>query len=224
MALTRISSIVVDPSTLTKAYLNDFKSPTLSEDDGWLIFSILIHQAVNKRSADFEGVDPAVFGCNEFLYNDKRVFEWIKQQKKKNKYYFDSTLIALGLTILFYKSMTGSTFSLNNAFHERVKSMDVLAILEMFKPTTSLTTGVLHLRSDLTDSETSFDSNDSNDSMEVAVQLCENCAELPEIAIACTHCNPSSASSVHELESRTIYILKKKSAQRSLQAGFLLIS
>jgi len=73
MALTRVSSIVVDPSTLTKAYLDDFESRTLSEDDGWLIFCVLIHQAVNKRSAEFEGKDPAVFNCAEFLYGELRV-------------------------------------------------------------------------------------------------------------------------------------------------------
>ena len=78
--------------------------------------------------------------------------------------------------------------------------MDVLAILEMFRPTTSFPPGVIQLRSDLTDSETSFDSTDSNDSMEVAVQICENCTELPQIAIACTHCNPSSISSVPVME------------------------
>ena len=84
MALTRFSSIVVDPSTHTKAYLDEFESSTLSQDDGWLIFCVLIHQAVKKkRSADYEGDDPAVFHCDEFLYNDKSVFEWIEKQKKQ---------------------------------------------------------------------------------------------------------------------------------------------
>jgi hypothetical protein len=168
MALTRVSSIVVDPSTLTKAYLDDFESRTLSEDYGWLIFCVLIHQAVSKRSAEFEGKDPAVFNCAEFLYGELRVFEWIKKLKRKSAFFFDSTLVKLGLTICFYEAMNGSTFTLNQCFHERVKSMDVIAILEMFRPTPSLSPVGFDLRSNSTDSETSFD-----------ISLCENCTELP---------------------------------------------
>ncbi len=125
-----------------------------------------LHQAVKKRSAEFDGEDSAEFNCAEFLYDDKRVLEWIRKLKRKNASFFDSTLRELGLTISFCRGMRGSTFTLNNAFHERVTSMDVLAILEMFRPTSSLPPGAIQLRSDLTDSETSFDSNDSNDSME----------------------------------------------------------
>ena len=43
--------------------------------------------------------------------------------------------------------------------------------------------------------------------MEVVVQLCKNCDELPEIAIACTQCNPSLVSSLPEMESRTAKIV-----------------
>lgn len=52
--------------------------------------------------------------------------------------------------------------------------MDVCAILEMLKPTTSHAPVGIQRRSsstNLTDSETSFDSNDSQDSMDVVVLL-----------------------------------------------------
>ena len=51
MTLNYLSLIVVDPTKLTKKYLDEISSP-LSPEDGWIIFAVLLHQVFRKFSSD----------------------------------------------------------------------------------------------------------------------------------------------------------------------------
>ena len=162
MTLNYLSSIVVDPTKLTKKYLDEISSP-LSPEDGWIIFAVLLHQASRKFSSDAH-FSLRSLNCKDVFYANQNVYDWLILQRRKRKQVFE-TLENLGLCILVYRGFQGTTFNISLEFYDQVKSMDVMTLHQFLMPTITFAPICMPLRS-LSNDSTDRDTDISSESLD----------------------------------------------------------